>query len=132
MRYLGLLVAALLLLGAPTANAQTSPRKYLSAATTNSTLVRSAKGSLGQVVVFNSTATIYYLKLYDKATAPTCGTDVPKWTVMVPANGQFSMDVGSLMFYTGIGFCLTSGFADNDTGAAATGVIINLGASGSP
>lgn len=133
MKRILLALAALLCLGAPPALAQTSPSKYLSAATTNSTLVLPRKTILGQVVATNTTATAYYLKFYDKATTPTCGTDVPKWTVAVRANADFVMPSNMvLMFYNGLGFCLTSGFADNDTGAAATGVIVNLGLSGSP
>jgi hypothetical protein len=117
------------------AYAQGAPRKWLSAASTNSTLVTGRRSLLINGVVINTTGTLYYLKLYNKATAPVCGTDVPVWTVPIPfgassAGGGFTLPLGSgLSFTTGMGFCITSGIADNDTGVAATGIVVNLGVS---
>ena len=131
---LSALILLLVLNGA--AFAQTAPKKYLSTASTNSTLVFGAKGLLGTGVVVNTTLAVYYLKLYDKATAPTCGTDVPVWTLPIPfgasnAAGGFVLPLGDgLTFAKGIGFCITSGIADNDTGVAATGIVVNLGVTG--
>jgi len=61
------------MLGAAFAD-QGYPKKYLSAATTNSNLVRAGKTAVAAIVPVNTNATTYYLKLYDKATAPVCGT----------------------------------------------------------
>jgi hypothetical protein len=116
------------------ASAQSAPKHYLSAATNNSTLVLAGSSTVKMINVVNTTATIYYFKLYSKATAPTCGTDVPQLTFAVPAlaTGGPPIQVpipDGLMFPLGIGFCLTAGIADNDNTAAATGVTINLGIS---
>ncbi len=58
-----------------------STKHYIGAVSTNSTLVAAAPAngqrSVYAINAFNSNATTYYLKLYNKATAPTCGTDVP-------------------------------------------------------
>jgi hypothetical protein len=128
------LVAVMLsLLSISLACAQSFPRKYLSAATTNSTLVNAGPTLLKYLVTVNTTAALYYLKLYNKATAPTCGTDTPLWTVPVPygassAGGGAVMPIpDGLQFPLGLGLCLTGGIADNDTTSAATGVAINLG-----
>lgn len=135
MRRILLSLAALLLLSTPPLHAQTSPVKYLSAATNNSTLVLTGKVLLGTGIVTNTTTTVYYLKLYNKATAPTCGTDVPKWTIPIPygassAGGGFVLPLGlGLQFPLGLGFCLTAGSADNDNTSAATGLTVNLGIS---
>ena len=116
--------------------AQSSPRKWLSAANTNSTLALGRPTILNDILTVNTTTTIYYLKFYNKVTAPTCGTDTPVWTVPVPygasnsGGGVSHSSPAGLLFPLGLGFCLTSGIADNDTGAAATGVTINLGLSG--
>jgi hypothetical protein len=116
--------------------AQSSPRKWLSAASTNSTLALGRPTVLSDILTVNTTTTIYYLKLYNKATAPTCGTDVPVWTVPIPygasnsGGGVSHSSPAGMLFSLGLGFCLTSGIADNDTGAAATGITINLGFSG--
>jgi hypothetical protein len=125
------------LLSLPGAQAQTIPLKFLSLNTTNSTLV--FKGNAGGVllgtgVVINTTTTVYYLKLYNKATAPTCGTDTPVWTLPIPfaasnAAGGFVLPLGDgLLFSLGLGFCITGGIADNDSTAAAAGIVVNLGA----
>lgn len=130
MRLLALALLALLALPVG-ARAQTvGPTKYFSAATTNSTLVLGRKVAVGSVVAYNSTATLYYLKLYNKVTAPVCGTDIPRQTYALPANGGFVLPPGGMMLFgSGLGFCITSGFADNDVGVAATGVIVNFGVS---
>lgn len=132
-RIIGLALLVILLALPARAVAQTGPVKYFSAASTNSTLVVGRKALLTTVVAVNTTGTVYYLKLYNKVTAPTCGTDVPKWTLPVPANGSINVPGSvSVLFPLGLGFCLTSGVADNDTGNAATGVVINLGVTAAP
>jgi hypothetical protein len=133
-----LVAAALSFFGVSLAHSQSFPRKYLSAATTNSTLVNAGPTLLKMLVSVNTTTTLYYLKLYNKATAPTCGTDTPLWTVPVPygasnAGGGVAIPApDGLQFPLGLGLCLTGGIADNDTTSAATGVAINLGITGYP
>ena len=92
-----------------------------SAATTNSTLVKSTAGTLFNLVVSNTGAAAAYLKLYNKATAPTVGTDIPVITIPVAASGMVSVPFGTLghRFATGIGLGITGGAADNDTTAVA-------------
>jgi hypothetical protein len=129
----GALLLALAAWSSP-ASAQSAPKHYLSAASTNSTLVLGRPSVLKMITAVNTTATLYYLKFYDKATAPTCNTDVPKLTLPLPASatGGTPMvpDIGDgLIFTLGVGFCLTGGIADADNTAAATGVAINVGVS---
>ena len=100
--------------------AQSAPLKWLSAAGTNATLVRSGSTVLNTLVSINTTVALYYLKLYNKSTAPTCGTDTPLWTVPIPfgatsSGGGVVLPTGGLIFPLGLGFCLTGGIADNDT-----------------
>ncbi len=128
-------LAALLLLSTGAAQAQSFPKKYLSAASTNSTLVKTGKTMIRSLLVLNTTSVTYYLKFYNKATAPTCGTDTPVLTIPVPnaagAGGGFALSVpDGFMFNLGLGFCLTGAIADNDTTVAATGVAINIGSTG--
>jgi hypothetical protein len=100
---------------------------YLSAASTNSTLVSSGKRNIMNVVATNTTATTYYLKLYDKATAPTCGTDTPIQTYPIAA-GQTTplVSPNGIAVVSGVGFCLTGALPDADATSAATGVAINF------
>lgn len=109
------------------------PVKYLSAATTNATRVKASAGAIDQLTLINTTTTLYYLKLYNKASAaPTCNSDAVIFTVPVPygtANSGGGAAIPfplGIRFNTGIGFCLTGGLADNDNTSAATGVAISM------
>jgi hypothetical protein len=109
-----------------------TPSHYLSAVSNNSTLVFPGPLLLQWIVAANTNAsTIYYLKLYNKATAPTCGTDIPTLNIPIPPNntggGTVPIGVEGAQFPLGLGFCLTGALADNDNSNAATGVALNFG-----
>lgn len=111
---------------------QSVPFHYLSLASNNSTLVSGAgQNILKWIIAYNNTATIYYFKFYNKATAPTCGTDTPVITIPLPPNttstGVLGLSFDDTRFTAGIGFCIVAGQADNDNTNAATGITINLG-----
>lgn len=109
----------------------TTPYKLISLASTNANVVKATPGNLYSIVAIGLTSTVRYLKLYNKATTPSVGTDVPVMTIPIPANTQgagiaipFSMGVN---FPLGIGIAITSGSADNNTGVILAGdVIVNL------
>ena len=109
----------------------TTPYKLISLATTNANVVKASGGNLYSIVAIGLSSTVRFLKLYNKATAPSVGTDIPLMTIPVPSNTQgagvaipFSMGVN---FPLGIAIAITSGAADNDTGAILAGeVVINL------
>lgn len=132
IRFIVLALVALLSLAAPAAAQDYTSKlnSYLSTASNNSTLVYGDKALVKTVTVINTTATAYYLKLYDKRTAPTCGTDTPVYRIPVPpqstGGGVVPVDLGSGEFQLGVGFCLVANLADNDNTNAATGVAINL------
>lgn len=125
------LALSISLLAAP-ALAQSGPKHYLSTASTNCNLINAGKTILRNIIPGNTTATIYYLKFYDKVTAPVAATDTPVLTIPLtasvsPANPIASVD--GFIFQVGAGFCLTGGIADNDNTNAAAGVAINVGVS---
>ncbi len=92
--------------------------RLVSAATTNATVAKASPGRLFGWVASNTNAAARYLKVYDKATAPTVGTDVPVLTIMLPIGGVAMHDMADgVVFSRGISFALTSGAADADTGA---------------
>jgi len=94
-----------------------------SAATTNATNSKATAGSLFEISASNMTASIKYLKLYNKATAPTVGTDVPVLTIPIPANGMAALEFGAngKRFTTGIAFAITGLQAIADATAVAAG-----------
>jgi len=118
------------------ASAQSAPRHYLSAASTNSTLVLGRPSVVKMIYAQNTGTVNAFLKFYDKVTAPTCGTDVPKLTIPLPGGASVGgppaqPDISDgILFYVGVGFCITAAIADNDTGAATTGIVVNVGVTG--
>lgn len=109
-----------------------TPYKLISAATTNATSVKASAGTLYGIQVFNLNAAARYLKLYDKASAPTVGTDTPVKVLMIPGNTAGAgvvvpVATCGLIFSSGIAFALTTGITDADTGAvAASEIVVNL------
>jgi hypothetical protein len=107
-------------------------RLLSAAASTNGTNVKASAGNVTKITGTNTNAAKRYLKLYNKATTPTVGTDTPVQTFELPPNtvngGQFSIDIpnGGYYFGTGIGYGLTTAAADNDTGALTAGDVTCL------
>ena len=107
------------------------PYKLNSAASTNATSVKASAGQIYSIMCTNTNAAVRYLKLYNKASAPTVGTDVPVQTYAIPgattgAGFTLSIPVG-MAFGTGIAFALTTEATDaGTTGVAANEIIVNL------
>lgn len=89
------------------------------AATTNATLVKNAAGVLYGLALSNSGAAACTVKLYNKATAPVPGTDIPVLSVVMPAESVQALNLGAvgLRFATGIGMAITLNATDADTTA---------------
>lgn len=116
----------------PATSGGLTPHKTISAASTNATVVKASAGQLYDIEVYNLNASPRYLKLYNKATSPSVGSDTPVRTILIPGNTAGGGVVRSiplgLAFSTGIAFALTTGIADSDTGAvAANEIAVNLG-----
>lgn len=97
-------------------------------ASTNANLVKSSRGDLSNVVAWNPTGSVKYLKLYNKASAPTVGTDTPFMKIPVLATSQLNLTFPNdgLAFQTGIVFAITAGGADTDATAIAAGDVVAL------
>lgn len=102
--------------------------KLIATASTNATSVRNAATILGLLTAHNVSAAVKYLKIYNKASAPTVGTDVPIHTIPIPAGGMvnFPIPAAGLRLTTGFALAITGGIADADTTAVAAGdVVVN-------
>lgn len=114
-----------------TTNGGATPFRLLSAATTNATSLKASAGKLMSLYVCNLNAAVRYLKFYNKASAPTVGTDTPVLTYPIPASTTGAgvvvhLPPDGIAFGTGIAYATTTGVADADTGAvAANEVIVN-------
>jgi hypothetical protein len=109
-----------------------TPFHYLSAASTNATNIKTTAGTVYALSVVNTSATVYYLRMYDIATsAPTCSSPtgvVHNYPIPGATTGAgIAIPIGTMgeNYANGIGFCLTSGFSDSDNGSAVTGIAIN-------
>lgn len=96
------------------------------AASANATLVRAGAGRVYEINGQNAKAAVVYLKLYDKATTPTVGTDVPVYTMACAASGPFRFDLGGFQFTLGIGYGLTTDAADAGTTALTAADVLGL------
>lgn len=93
-----------------------------SAATTNATSVKASSGVINHIAVGNNGASAAYLKIYNKASAPTVGTDVPIATLLIPAGSTIAPPIpAGIPCSTGIAYAITGAPADADT----TAVLIN-------
>jgi hypothetical protein len=92
-----------------------------SAATTNATSLKASAGTMYGCTCSNGGAAAAFVKLYNKASAPTVGTDVPILTIPIPASSVVSLNLGELghRFSTGIALAITNLVADTDTTAVA-------------
>ncbi len=98
-----------------------SLHSLVAAATTNATSVKAAPGTIYAHVISNKAITGMWFKFYNKASAPTVGTDVPVLQYLVPASTSISLNFGAagLLFSNGIAFAITVLDAANDTTAVA-------------
>jgi hypothetical protein len=102
-------------------------RVLSAAATTNGANIKASAGTVKGIQGFNAKASAVYLKLYNKATSPTVGTDTPVKTIYLPASAAFAFDFGTgVAFATGISIAMTGAGADADTTALASGDILAL------
>ena len=119
---------AIVVAQSPNTYASSVFRLLSAAATTNSNLVKNASGRLYKLRGNNAKASVCYLKVYNKATAPTVGTDTPIFTFALKASDVFDIDLGAIgyPFATGIGIGITGASADNDTTALVAGDVLGL------
>lgn len=101
-----------------------------SAATTNGALILTGTSGLQAFYATNTGATAAFVKLYNKATAPTVGTDVPAMILYVPAAvsgvpGVCTLPIGfsGFRFALGLGIAITGAVGDSDTTAVAAGQV---------
>lgn len=100
-----------------------------SAATTNATSVKASAGTIHHLSAGkNTSGADKFFHVYNKASAPTVGTDVPVLTFTIPAGQPMSANLGPNggYFSAGIAYAITGGSADNDNTAVASGDVTGL------
>src|ERR1019366_6666112 len=99
----------------------------VSAASTNATVCKASAGNIYGFRVVNTTSTIYYLRLYNLTTGPTCSSATGfVESIPIPAStsgaGFAFLEPMGEAYTTGISFCFTGGSSSTDNTNAAVGV----------
>ena len=94
-----------------------SYQKFISATGVNATSVKTSSAKMTILHIVNGAATLRYFKLYDKASAPVVGTDVPLITITLSpaAASSFALPLSGIDFANGLAFASTLGVADSDS-----------------
>lgn len=110
-----------------------TPFKRVSTADTNAAVIKASAGQVYLIAVSSVNAAVRYLKLYNKASAPTVGTDVPVLTIAIPGNttgagNNIHIPTQGIEFTTGIAMALTTEATDaGSTGVATSEIVVNVG-----
>lgn len=98
-----------------------------SAASVNATSAKASAGRIFTIIAYNTTASTIYLKVYNKASAPTVGSDTPILTLPIPPGGGLAIDWAKGFYCsTGIAYALTTSVADAGSAAVGAGDVTGL------
>lgn len=104
--------------------------KIHSAASTNGTLVLTGARKIHGWYLANKAVGQSYVRIYNKATAPTVGTDSPAFVIELPGNASgavTSKDLkGHIPLSLGFGYAITAGAADLNSDAVAADDVIGF------
>ena len=99
-----------------------TPSRVNSAGSTNATSLKGSAGNLLEVDLKNNAAYAVYVKFYNKASAPTVGTDTPVWTLPLAAGEGYARSFPrGKPFATGLAYAITKNQADSDTTVVVAG-----------
>jgi len=118
--------------GTITATATSTPAtgttyNLVTTASTNAAFIKASAGSMYEITISNPTATPAYVKLFNKTTAPTVGTDVPVLILSALATATTTVEFGPIgkRYATGIAIAVTGAIAAADATNAVAGVLVN-------
>lgn len=115
----------------PTTTGGLTVETFQPTASTNSANIKASAGQVYKIDVFNNSATVHYIRLYNSATTGTCNSATNLiWQGIIPASTSgaglsSSWDLG-IAFSSGIARCVTSGY-DGTGNATASALITNIG-----
>ena len=93
-----------------------------SLATANPALIQAGPTRLQGIYANNASAATKWVRFYNKATAPTVGTDIPVTVVAIPASSSKEIDFGEgIAFSLGLGVSITGAAPATDATAVAAG-----------
>jgi hypothetical protein len=108
--------------------ASASTYHKISGASTNADTVKASAGIVTGYYLVNTATEFRYVKLYNKASDPTVGTDTPRCVYGIPPESAANMNFQTpIAFGTGIAIAIVTGISDADaTAVAADDVAVTL------
>jgi hypothetical protein len=102
-------------------------QKLNSAGSTNATSIKTTPGIVYTWTLTDTAAYAVYVHFYNKASAPTVGTDVPAFTIGIPAGVSVNStnEIG-YQFTTGVAIAVTKGYGDTDAVATLAGDLVGV------
>ena len=111
----------------PNATGAATIAKIASAATTNATSVKASAGRVLGWSLTNTSAAFKYVAFFNKASAPTVGTDSPAYKVGIPASSTVIHGLeGGGGYSLGIAYAITGAAADLDATAVALNDVVGV------
>ena len=99
--------------------------KVLAAASTNATSVKNSSARLYGYQLANTSAAFKYVRIYNKASAPTVGTDSPAMVIPIPPGQTIDLDMAvPVALATGFAFAITGAAGDLDATAVAANDVV--------
>lgn len=93
-----------------------TPYHKVAASGTNAASIKASAGTVTGWKIYNNAGYPVYVKLFNKATAPTLGTDTPQQTIGIDAGlGEVSPPGPGISYGTGIAIAITKGMPDDDS-----------------
>jgi len=100
-----------------------TPANEIVPANTTGIGLKSSAGTVYSAQLYNIGTVPLWLKIYDSATTPTCGSGTPVKRLMIPiqptnadgSGSNISFGPTGFKFVNGLGYCVTGGIADTDT-----------------
>lgn len=99
--------------------------EVVAAASNNAALITAGAGVVTGWYCGNIAAAFRYVKLYDKGSSPSPGSDTPFWVIAIPAlSGANAFPIHPLHFSSGLGIAIVAGIANNDNSSVSANDVV--------
>lgn len=94
----------------------------------NAASIKNTASKLAKIVGYNAAAAVRYLRVYNKNSAPTVGTDTPALIIPLPPSSTFEFNLADIGYHltSGLAIAITGNAASNDNTAIAANDILGL------
>ena len=97
------------------------------AASTNATNVTTAATEIFSISAYNAAASVRFVKIYNKASSPTVGTDIPIAVLAIAPASFARLDwAKGLYLSSGLSFGIVTGAANSNTTAPSANDVVSL------